>query len=72
MKLSTRIATATSALLATVVSVFLASPAFAAEGGPEPATGPVDAVAAIVTGLVLLILVLVLATWLSNMLGKRG
>jgi len=72
MKLSNRIKTAVTAVLTAVMSVFVISPAFAAEGGPEPASGPVDAVAAIVTGIVLVVIVLLLAGWLSNMLGKRG
>jgi len=73
MKLTRRAKTLVSLIIATVMSVIVASPALAAgEGAPEPARGPVDVLSILVIGVILLVIVIVLATVLSNMLGKRG
>ena len=73
MKLTHRAKALFSILIAAVTSFVIASPALAAgEGAPEPARGPVDVLAILVTGVVVLVIVIFLATVLSNLLGKRG
>lgn len=72
MKIRTRIATALTAILA---SVFVASPALASEPGEtfDPAAQfsaagqPVDVVAILIVGVVLLAVVLILSTVVSNL-----
>lgn len=60
-------------IVTAIISFGVALPAFAeGEGSPEPARGPVDLLAILVTGAIILVLVIVLATVLSNWLGKRG
>lgn len=73
MKLSTRAKALTSAVAAAVMTMFVAAPAFAHGDAENAIAGtPVDTGAILIVGLVLLAIVLLLATWFGNMLGKRG
>lgn len=77
MKIFTRIATA---ITAAVVSLFIAAPAFASEGAEKynpadefSATGqPVDVVAILIVGAVLLAIVLLLSQLIGNLFEKSG
>lgn len=73
MKLSTRAKAFYSALAAVIMTTFVAAPAFAHDAAEHEIAGaPVDTGAILIVGVVLLAIVLLLAAWLSNMLGKRG
>lgn len=77
MKIFTRIATAITAVL---VSLFVASPAFASEEGERidtlaefsSAGQPVDMVAILITGAVLLAIVLLLSQLVGNLFEKSA
>lgn len=78
MKIFTRIATA---LTAAFVSLFIAAPAFAAEGHGErvnsgdafsSAGEPVNVMAILIVGAVLLVVVLALAAWLTDLTEKKA
>lgn len=77
MKIFTRIA---AAITAALVSVFVAAPAFASEGGEKfnpadqfsSAGEPVNTVAILIVGAVLLVIVFVTAQLIGNLFEKSG
>lgn len=73
MTLRSRANTFIGTLVAAVVGFFSAAPAFASETVETTSeSSPVDVVAILVTGAVILAIVLVISIWVSGMLGKRG
>lgn len=73
MKIRTRIAAVVSAVLATL---FVSTPALAHEGHAHEsmyssAGEPVNAVAIIIIGLILLVVTLLLSTWIGNLFQKH-
>lgn len=72
MKVSIRAKALIGSLTAVFFTAFAAVPAFASEATTAEASAPVDTAAILITGAILLGLVLLLATAVSGMLGKRG
>lgn len=74
MKLTKRAKHLYAVLASIAITTFAAAPAFASEGVEHTAAvdSPVNAPAILLTGAIILALVLLLSTWVSNMLGKRG
>lgn len=74
MKLSIRAKALIGSLVAGFVTAFATVPAFANEIEPISAmeSSPVDTGAILITGAIILALVLLIATAVSGMLGKRG
>lgn len=71
MKIRTRIATAVSVALATL---FVSTPALAHDGGESmysSAGHPVNVVAIIIIGLILLVVTLLVSTWVGNLFEKN-
>lgn len=72
MKLSTRAKSLYLAIVTAVVSLVVASPAMASEGATTTKAAEPDIAAILITGAVILVLVVGIATIVSNLLGKRG
>lgn len=78
MKIRTRIATASTAVIAALATVFIGVPAFASEGDRidtlaeiSSAGQPVSVIGISITAIIVLAIVLLVSTWAGNLFEKR-